>query len=153
MHRYCITSIPLIDANGVNAVRPPPLLWVFWDFKFNNTHGRDGGQSSHIMCMVTCRNRFLNRAKSITWPYTSLYAGRGLSITKADYLFVPPRVPDTMLATVTAVLRFAQYNGSISPTTFENTSTFPTWQPDTEANISKPHKCLQVLYEDIGDSR
>uniref|UniRef100_A0A8C2ZAB0 Integral membrane protein GPR175 n=1 Tax=Cyclopterus lumpus TaxID=8103 RepID=A0A8C2ZAB0_CYCLU len=34
-----------------------------------------------------------------------------------------------------------------------NTSTFPTWQPDTEANISKPHTCLQVLYEDIGDSR
>uniref|UniRef100_A0A8C2ZA12 Integral membrane protein GPR175 n=1 Tax=Cyclopterus lumpus TaxID=8103 RepID=A0A8C2ZA12_CYCLU len=58
-----------------------------------------------------------------------------------------------MLPTVTAVVRFAQYNGSISPTPLENTSTFPTWQPDTEANISKPHTCLQVLYEDIGDSR
>lgn len=60
---------------------------------------------------------------------------------------------DTMLATVTAVVRFAQYYGSISPTPLENTSAFSTWQPDTEANISKPHKCLQVLYEDIGDSR
>lgn len=58
-----------------------------------------------------------------------------------------------MLATVTAVDRFTQYNGSISPTPLDNTSTFSTWQPDTEANITRPHKCLQVLYEDIGDSR
>lgn len=58
-----------------------------------------------------------------------------------------------MLATVTAVVRFAQYNGSVSPSPLENTSAFPTWQPDTESNITKPHKCLQVLYEDVGDSR
>ncbi|XP_042263446.1 transmembrane protein adipocyte-associated 1 homolog [Thunnus albacares] len=58
-----------------------------------------------------------------------------------------------MLATVTAVVRFAQYNGSISPTPLENTSAFPTWQTDTEANVTKPHKCLQVLYDDIGNSR
>ncbi|XP_071384999.1 transmembrane protein adipocyte-associated 1 homolog [Centroberyx affinis] len=58
-----------------------------------------------------------------------------------------------MLATVTPVVRFAQYNGSVLPTPLENTSAFPTWQPDSEANITKPHKCLQVLYEDIGDSR
>lgn len=60
---------------------------------------------------------------------------------------------DTMLATVTAVAGFAQYNGSASSTPQQNTTSFPTWQPDTEANITKPHKCLQVLYEDIGDSR
>uniref|UniRef100_A0A3B4XBI0 Integral membrane protein GPR175 n=1 Tax=Seriola lalandi dorsalis TaxID=1841481 RepID=A0A3B4XBI0_SERLL len=58
-----------------------------------------------------------------------------------------------MLATVTAVVRFTQYNGSSSPTPLENTSAFPTWKPDSGANITKPHKCLQVLYEDIGDSR
>ncbi|XP_054641744.1 transmembrane protein adipocyte-associated 1 homolog [Dunckerocampus dactyliophorus] len=58
-----------------------------------------------------------------------------------------------MLATVTAVVRFAQYNGSVTSTSLENTSAFPTWLPDSEANISKPHKCLQVLYEDVGDSR
>uniref|UniRef100_A0A8C5F997 Integral membrane protein GPR175 n=1 Tax=Gadus morhua TaxID=8049 RepID=A0A8C5F997_GADMO len=52
-----------------------------------------------------------------------------------------------------STLRFAQYNGSTTPSPLENISTFPTWQPDTEANISKPHTCLQVLYEDIGDSR
>uniref|UniRef100_A0A672ZFB4 Integral membrane protein GPR175 n=1 Tax=Sphaeramia orbicularis TaxID=375764 RepID=A0A672ZFB4_9TELE len=34
-----------------------------------------------------------------------------------------------------------------------NFTLYPTWQPDTEANITKPHKCLQILYEDIGDSR
>ncbi|KAM4613580.1 transmembrane protein adipocyte-associated 1 homolog [Polymixia lowei] len=58
-----------------------------------------------------------------------------------------------MLDTVTAVVRFVQYNGSVTPTPVENTSAFPTWQHDSEANITKPHKCLQVLYEDIGDSR
>ncbi|XP_062312458.1 transmembrane protein adipocyte-associated 1 homolog isoform X1 [Osmerus eperlanus] len=54
---------------------------------------------------------------------------------------------------VTAVVRFAKYNSSVFPTPVDNTSVFPTWQPNSEANISKPHKCLQVLYEDIGDSR
>ncbi|XP_046870101.1 transmembrane protein adipocyte-associated 1 homolog isoform X1 [Hypomesus transpacificus] len=54
---------------------------------------------------------------------------------------------------VTAVVRFAKYNISVFPTPVDNTSVFPTWQPNSEANISKPHKCLQVLYEDIGDSR
>ncbi|XP_026205279.1 transmembrane protein adipocyte-associated 1 homolog [Anabas testudineus] len=58
-----------------------------------------------------------------------------------------------MLPTVTAVVRFAQYNSSISPTPWENTSALPTWQPDSGANITKPHKCLQILYEDIRDSR
>ena len=58
-----------------------------------------------------------------------------------------------MLAAVTAVVRFTQYDGSVSPSTPDNTSTAPTWQPDSETNITKPHKCLQVLYEDIGDSR
>ncbi|XP_075870468.1 transmembrane protein adipocyte-associated 1 homolog [Nelusetta ayraudi] len=58
-----------------------------------------------------------------------------------------------MLPTVTAVLRFTQYNGTVSPSPLDNTSTFPTWHPDTEANITKPHKCLQVLYEDVGNSR
>lgn len=56
-----------------------------------------------------------------------------------------------MLPTVTAVVRFSQYNGTFSPTPLDNTSAFPTFQPDT--NISKPHKCLQVLFEDIGYSR
>ncbi|XP_035008573.1 transmembrane protein adipocyte-associated 1 homolog isoform X2 [Hippoglossus stenolepis] len=60
---------------------------------------------------------------------------------------------DTMLATVTAVVRFAQYNGSVTPTPFENTSAFTTWKPGPEENITRPHKCLQVLYEDIGNSR
>uniref|UniRef100_A0A3Q3MFT5 Integral membrane protein GPR175 n=1 Tax=Mastacembelus armatus TaxID=205130 RepID=A0A3Q3MFT5_9TELE len=58
-----------------------------------------------------------------------------------------------MLTTVTAVVRFAQYNSSTLPTPLENTSTFPTWQPTAEANITKPHKCLQVLYDDINNSR
>lgn len=55
-----------------------------------------------------------------------------------------------MLATVTAVVTLAQYNDTVSPTPLENTSVFPT---EGQANITKPHKCLQVLYEDIGDSR
>ncbi|KAK7916118.1 hypothetical protein WMY93_011879 [Mugilogobius chulae] len=57
-----------------------------------------------------------------------------------------------MLPTVTAVVRFAQYNGSTSSWS-DNSSVFPTMQPDTQSNISKPHQCLQVLYEDIGQSR
>ncbi|XP_051567363.1 transmembrane protein adipocyte-associated 1 homolog [Myxocyprinus asiaticus] len=55
-----------------------------------------------------------------------------------------------MLVTVTEVARFSHYG---------NTSVFPTADnrseiiPDHETNITKPHKCLQILYEDIGDSR
>ncbi|XP_051985841.1 transmembrane protein adipocyte-associated 1 homolog [Xyrauchen texanus] len=54
-----------------------------------------------------------------------------------------------MLVTVTEVVRFTHYS---------NTSVFPTTKnsseiiPDHEINITKPHKCLQILYEDIGDS-
>ncbi|KAG7271817.1 hypothetical protein CRUP_017894 [Coryphaenoides rupestris] len=51
------------------------------------------------------------------------------------------------------VIRFAQDNGSTTPSPSLDNITFPTWQPDSETNITKPHKCLQVLYEDIGDSR
>ncbi|KAJ3601812.1 hypothetical protein NHX12_029576 [Muraenolepis orangiensis] len=51
------------------------------------------------------------------------------------------------------MLDFTQYNGSTTPSPVENTSTLSTWQPNSEANITKPHRCLQVLYEDIGDSR
>uniref|UniRef100_A0AAX7V0C1 Integral membrane protein GPR175 n=1 Tax=Astatotilapia calliptera TaxID=8154 RepID=A0AAX7V0C1_ASTCA len=58
-----------------------------------------------------------------------------------------------MLATVTTVVSFSQDNGSVSPTPLGNTTAFSTWQPDTQNNITKPHKCLQVLYEDIGESR
>lgn len=58
-----------------------------------------------------------------------------------------------MLPTVTAVVRFAQYNGSVSPTFPENSSAFPTLSPEPQSNISDPHRCLQVLYEDIGQSR
>ncbi|XP_039884973.1 transmembrane protein adipocyte-associated 1 homolog [Simochromis diagramma] len=58
-----------------------------------------------------------------------------------------------MLATVSTVVSFSQDNGSVSPTPLGNTTAFSTWQPDTQNNITKPHKCLQVLYEDIGESR
>lgn len=58
-----------------------------------------------------------------------------------------------MLPTVTAVVRFAQYNGSVSPTFPENSSSFPTLSPEPQSNVSEPHRCLQVLYEDIGQSR
>ncbi|KAM9523693.1 transmembrane protein adipocyte-associated 1 homolog isoform 1-T1 [Salvelinus alpinus] len=51
-----------------------------------------------------------------------------------------------MLDSVTAVVMIAQYNGSILPTSVENTSATPTWGPE-------PHRCLQVLYEDIGELR
>ncbi|XP_061912136.1 transmembrane protein adipocyte-associated 1 homolog isoform X1 [Entelurus aequoreus] len=54
-----------------------------------------------------------------------------------------------MLATVTAVVS----NGSATSSPLENTSAFPTWIPESESNISKPHRCLQVLYEDVGNSR
>ncbi|KAF6731891.1 Transmembrane protein adipocyte-associated 1-like [Oryzias melastigma] len=56
-----------------------------------------------------------------------------------------------MLATVTAVVSITHGNATASPASLDNTSTHPTWPPDS--NISKPHRCLQVLYEDIGDSR
>lgn len=42
---------------------------------------------------------------------------------------------------------------------YGNTSVFPTVDnsseiiPDHDINITKPHKCLQILYEDIGNSR
>lgn len=58
-----------------------------------------------------------------------------------------------MLPTVTAVVRFTQYNSSVSPTSPSNSSVFPTVSPDPQSNISEPHPCLQVLYEDIGHSR
>lgn len=58
-----------------------------------------------------------------------------------------------MLPTVTAVVRFSQYNGSVSPTFPPNSSVFPTPSPDPQSNVSDPHRCLQVLYEDIGQSR
>ncbi|XP_073707752.1 transmembrane protein adipocyte-associated 1 homolog [Garra rufa] len=55
-----------------------------------------------------------------------------------------------MLETVTGVERLLYY---------ANTSVFPTaangseFNPDHENNITKPHKCLQILYDDIGHSR
>ncbi|XP_010879074.1 transmembrane protein adipocyte-associated 1 homolog [Esox lucius] len=58
-----------------------------------------------------------------------------------------------MLETVTAVVRFSQYNDSVLPSSVETSSSTPTWQPESETNISKPHQCLQVLFEDIGKSR
>ncbi|KAG5836256.1 hypothetical protein ANANG_G00252660 [Anguilla anguilla] len=55
---------------------------------------------------------------------------------------------------VTAAVRFSLYsNGSAFPTAMENVSVLPTWDPDTETNVTKPNKCLQVLYEDISNSR
>lgn len=83
------------------------------------------------------------------------FVSLGIHMSQSDCfvcLFFNPR-SDTMLATVTSVVSFSQYNGSVSPSPMGNTSTFPTWQPETESNITKPHRCLQVLYEDIGDSR
>ncbi|KAM8867763.1 transmembrane protein adipocyte-associated 1 homolog [Synchiropus picturatus] len=58
-----------------------------------------------------------------------------------------------MLPTVSAVVRFAQFNGSTSPAPLQNTTGFPTSSSGPEANITTPPKCLQILYEDIGDSR
>lgn len=55
-----------------------------------------------------------------------------------------------MLETVTDVPNLVHYgNTSVFPTA-ENSSQFI---PDREINITKPHKCLQILYEDIGQSR
>ncbi|MBN3285814.1 TPRA1 protein, partial [Polyodon spathula] len=61
-----------------------------------------------------------------------------------------------MLEEVTAVVRFAVYGNrsTFLPPAFENSSSVPpTLHPDSGANITKPHQCLQVLYEDIRDSR
>uniref|UniRef100_A0A8C2EZD5 Integral membrane protein GPR175 n=1 Tax=Cyprinus carpio TaxID=7962 RepID=A0A8C2EZD5_CYPCA len=55
-----------------------------------------------------------------------------------------------MLETVTdagSLLRYA--NTSVFPTA-DNSSEFI---PDHENNITKPHRCLQILYDDIGRSR
>ncbi|KAG2471122.1 TPRA1 protein, partial [Polypterus senegalus] len=60
-----------------------------------------------------------------------------------------------MLESVTYVVRYAAYGNdttSLAPA-IENTSVAPTWHSDTETNITKPHKCLLILYKDIGDSR
>ncbi|XP_051752659.1 transmembrane protein adipocyte-associated 1 homolog [Ctenopharyngodon idella] len=55
-----------------------------------------------------------------------------------------------MLETVTDVPNLVHYgNTSVFPTA-DNSSQF---NPDREINITKPHKCLQILYEDIGQSR
>jgi len=55
-----------------------------------------------------------------------------------------------MLETVTESRRLVHYgNTSVFPTV-ENSSQF---NPDHETNITKPHKCLQILYDDIGESR
>ncbi|KAL4655643.1 hypothetical protein GN956_G5343 [Arapaima gigas] len=59
-----------------------------------------------------------------------------------------------MLAAVTTVSSLGLgFSGSTVPTTLENTSVMPTWQPQPEKNITKPHVCLQILYEDISTSR
>uniref|UniRef100_A0A8C9RWY4 Integral membrane protein GPR175 n=1 Tax=Scleropages formosus TaxID=113540 RepID=A0A8C9RWY4_SCLFO len=44
-------------------------------------------------------------------------------------------------------------NGSVPPTPVENSSAIPTCIPEPQDNITKPHRCLQVLYEDISSSR
>lgn len=51
------------------------------------------------------------------------------------------------------VVRFAQYGNITVIPTPENTSVAPTWPPESEMNVTKPHRCLQVLYEDISNSR
>lgn len=84
-------------------------------------------------------------------PFLGDYKMVNVFVHLTDCLFLPGT--DTMLTTVTAVVRFTQYNDTVSPTSPKNTSVFPTWQPDSQSNISKPHKCLQLLYEDAGDAR
>ncbi|KAJ8260161.1 hypothetical protein GJAV_G00177800 [Gymnothorax javanicus] len=60
----------------------------------------------------------------------------------------------SMQDAVTTAVGFSLYsNGSALPTAMENLTLSPTWHPAPEANVSKPHKCLQVLYEDVGNSR
>lgn len=55
-----------------------------------------------------------------------------------------------MLETVTDAGRLLRYvNTSVFPTV-DNSSEF---NPDHETNITKPHRCLQILYDDIGHSR
>ncbi|KAL4623637.1 hypothetical protein GN956_G18657 [Arapaima gigas] len=44
-------------------------------------------------------------------------------------------------------------NGSVPLTPVENSSAAPPWIPEPQDNITKPHRCLQILYEDIGSSR
>lgn len=46
---------------------------------------------------------------------------------------------------------FVQHGNGTLPPAIENTSVLPTWS--SQANITQPHGCLQVLYEDIGSSR
>ncbi|KAI5109177.1 transmembrane protein adipocyte-associated 1-like [Silurus meridionalis] len=46
---------------------------------------------------------------------------------------------------------FVQRGNSTLPPAIENTSVLPTWP--SQSNISQPHNCLRVLYEDIGTSR
>lgn len=46
---------------------------------------------------------------------------------------------------------FAQHGNGTLPPPSENTSVGPT--SPSQANISQPHSCLRVLYEDIGSSR
>ncbi|XP_076125430.1 transmembrane protein adipocyte-associated 1 homolog [Alosa pseudoharengus] len=58
-----------------------------------------------------------------------------------------------MLDTGAEAVRFAVYGNVTLIPTPENTSVAPTWPSGSETNITKPHKCLQVLYEDIGNSR
>ncbi|XP_055068632.1 transmembrane protein adipocyte-associated 1 homolog [Misgurnus anguillicaudatus] len=55
-----------------------------------------------------------------------------------------------MLERVTQSVRFAHYANTSAFPTVENSTDFT---PDQEINITKPHTCLQILYEDIGDSR
>ncbi|XP_018580822.2 transmembrane protein adipocyte-associated 1 homolog [Scleropages formosus] len=59
-----------------------------------------------------------------------------------------------MLATVTTVSALELgFNGSTAPAVPDNASVMPTWPPRPEKNITRPHVCLQILYEDISTSR
>lgn len=58
-----------------------------------------------------------------------------------------------MLDTGAEAVRFAIYGNITGSPAPENTSVAPTWPSGSETNITKPHRCLQVLYEDIGNSR
>ncbi|XP_059353723.1 transmembrane protein adipocyte-associated 1 homolog [Carassius carassius] len=55
-----------------------------------------------------------------------------------------------MLETVTDAGRLLRYNNTSVFPTVDNSSEF---NPDHETNITKPHRCLQILYDDIGHSR
>ncbi|XP_067908244.1 transmembrane protein adipocyte-associated 1 homolog [Heterodontus francisci] len=66
---------------------------------------------------------------------------------------------------VSSVVRFADYSNSSTtvhenstmPTDTSSTASVPWWisagTTDTATNITQPHQCLLVLYEDIGESR